>query len=262
MQESDTTVNGNGISGYSGCASSASQCSARFTRFVVPGGLSGYHLYEGGGLLVIARECEFYGGQIGYANLAMQFTNCLFARCGISESYGSYQVDSTFYNCTLWGGSLSLNQSYYQNNIAIVGCAFDGVSLSITPSSYYSIFNWDYNAYASTTTLYPSYNGGHDQLGVTFKWLSSWLGNFYLPTNSPLINTGSTTANLLGLYHFTTQTNQLKETNSIVDIGYHYVAVDANGVPIDTNGNGIPDYLDDANGNGLVDSGEIGWLNI
>ena len=51
----------------------------------------------------------------------------------------------------------------------------------------------------------------------------------------------------------------MKETNSIVDIGYHYVAVDANGIPFDTNTNGIPDYLDDANGNGVIDSGEIAW---
>jgi len=47
--------------------------------------------------------------------------------------------------------------------------------------------------------------------------------------------------------------------NSIVDIGYHYVSTDTIGIPIDTNGDGIPDYISDANGNGLVDSGEIGW---
>ena len=61
------------------------------------------------------------------------------------------------------------------------------------------------------------------------------------------------------MYHFTTQTNQVPGTDSVVDIGYHYVATDTNGVPLDTNSDGIPDYLEDANGNGLVDSGEIGW---
>jgi hypothetical protein len=49
------------------------------------------------------------------------------------------------------------------------------------------------------------------------------------------------------------------EGDSIVDIGYHYVATDTNGIPLDSNSDGIPDYLEDANGNGLVDSGEIGW---
>ena len=52
---------------------------------------------------------------------------------------------------------------------------------------------------------------------------------------------------------------QIKETNSIVDISYHYVATDANGKPIDTDSDGTPDYIEDANGNGTVDSGETDW---
>ena len=61
---------------------------------------------------------------------------------------------------------------------------------------------------------------------------------------------------MLGLYHFTTTTNKWKETNSIVDIGFHYIALDANGLPVDTDGDGWPDYWEDANGNGALDSGE------
>jgi hypothetical protein len=75
-----------------------------------------------------------------------------------------------------------------------------------------------------------------------------------------LANRGSRAADLAGLYHFTTSTNQLKETNSPVDIGFHYVAV-TNGVPVDADGDGIPDYLEDANGNGAVNSGETDWQN-
>jgi Regulator of chromosome condensation (RCC1) repeat/Bacterial TSP3 repeat len=82
-----------------------------------------------------------------------------------------------------------------------------------------------------------------------------------LPANSALINAGSTTADLVGLYHFTTQTNQMKETNSPVDIGYHYVAVDGNGNPVDTDGDGIPDYIEDANGNGSYDAGDLSNFN-
>jgi hypothetical protein len=50
-----------------------------------------------------------------------------------------------------------------------------------------------------------------------------------------------------------------KETNSVVDIGFHYVATDANGVPLDYDTDGLPDYLEDANGDGSVSSGETSW---
>ena len=66
-----------------------------------------------------------------------------------------------------------------------------------------------------------------------------------------------TNAALRGMYHYTTTTNQVKEANSILDVGYHYVATDANGNPIDTNGDGIGDYLADRNGNGITDIGEL-----
>jgi hypothetical protein len=91
------------------------------------------------------------------------------------------------------------------------------------------------------------------------------LGPFYYPTNggnlSTLIHAGSTSATNLGLYHYTVTTNNVVEGTNTVSIGFHYVAVGTNGLPLDSNGNGIPDYLEDANGNGIYDSGDPGnWL--
>ena len=66
---------------------------------------------------------------------------------------------------------------------------------------------------------------------------------------------GSTSANLIGLYHYTVKTNQTVEGDNIVSIGYHYVATGTNGLPLDSNGDGIPDYLEDPLGNGLPYNG-------
>jgi hypothetical protein len=102
------------------------------------------------------------------------------------------------------------------------------------------------------------------QAGAATNWYGV-LGTFYYPTNggasslTNLFNAGSRSATNAGLYHFTTTTNQVKETNSVVDIGYHFVATDANGNPLDYDGDGVPDYFEDLNGNGTPDSGETGW---
>jgi hypothetical protein len=90
-------------------------------------------------------------------------------------------------------------------------------------------------------------------------WIGGPLGGYYQATNSTLLTNGSTLAANLGLYHYTVLTNEAVEGTNIVSRGYHYVA-ETNGLPIDTNGDAIPDYLADANGNGVVDSGEIDWL--
>ena len=91
------------------------------------------------------------------------------------------------------------------------------------------------------------------------------LGPYYYPTNggfyslTNLLNAGSTWATNAALYHFTTTVNQVKEGATKVDIGFHYLSVDASGMPQDYDGDNVPDYLEDANGNGAVDSGERDW---
>ncbi len=78
-------------------------------------------------------------------------------------------------------------------------------------------------------------------------------GNYYMAPGMVLAGTGSTNANLLGLYYYTTATNQALQGDGIVDIGLHYVAASSNlngWVPLETNG--IPDYIADVNGNGII----------
>ena len=65
----------------------------------------------------------------------------------------------------------------------------------------------------------------------------------------------------MGLYHYTVRSDQTKEASSTLDIGFHYIATSSSTstVPLDTDGDGVPDYLEDINGNGTVNSGETDW---
>jgi hypothetical protein len=114
--------------------------------------------------------------------------------------------------------------------------------------------------------------GAHEVvLGNAPPYQSGSLGNFYLPTNTPLYGAGSTNAAGPGLYQYTTRVDQMKEGDDTakanVNIGLHYVAANGNGQPLDSDSDGIPDYVEDANGNGLVDwnpvvgANETDWQN-
>jgi hypothetical protein len=89
----------------------------------------------------------------------------------------------------------------------------------------------------------------------TFTYASGALGPWYHSSTS-LQNVGSQSADYVGLYHQAVLTSQEKEANSIVDIGFHRVATSGNGLPLDQDGDGIPDYLEDNNGNNIQDAGE------
>jgi hypothetical protein len=89
---------------------------------------------------------------------------------------------------------------------------------------------------------------------TSLNFVEGPLGRYYVPTNSPVLNIGTyASAGSAGLYHQTMTTNQVKDASTRLDIGKHYVAVNSSGIPQDGDSDGIPDYLEDANGNGLAD---------
>jgi hypothetical protein len=218
-----------------------------------------------GGLYVSATDCEFYGGGIGGYISNHGLTNCLLERASVWLSGANPQHHEYFAlrSCTLRGGRLSIDRWSAALPVRILDCAFDWTTNS-TSDAYannptYTTYN--YNAFRTNATrLSPQ--GANDVVltnAAGFAWEIGPLGNYYLPTNSPLIDAGSlANAALAGLYHHTTQTNQTKEANSGLDIGFHYVPLGANGLPYDFDGDGIPDYCDpDADGDGVSDLEEI-----
>lgn len=223
-------------------------------------------------------DCEFYYSAIASYRPAYYFTNCLFFREQITYWAQANAANCSMQNCTFYNGFFALCRFTGQSASFwnIQNTAFDGTAIfmqdNYSGSTNYTYFN--YNAYNSGNTNWLIQNFGYSATGQlevvrpqdvitnNYSWQSSWFGSFYLPTNSLLVNAGCTNANYIGLYHFTTQTNQTVEGNSMVDIGYHYVATDAYGNPLDSNGDGIPDYIEDVNGNGLYDTGEAGAWNV
>jgi hypothetical protein len=124
----------------------------------------------------------------------------------------------------------------------------------------------DYNSYVTNKNrLSP--NGTHDKILTNAPvFQTSYLGNYYYPTNGGLLNllidAGSRYATNAGLYHFTVTTNQVKETGTKVDIGFHYVATYADGVPYDTDEDGVPDYRQDPGGSDNYDTDGDGLSDL
>ena len=104
--------------------------------------------------------------------------------------------------------------------------------------------------------LTPS--ASHNVTNSVSSAYETWaLGFFYQPTNSSFIDKGSVAnASLLGFYHYTVLTNQTKEATNKLDLGFHYIALNSNNMPVDSDSDGWPDYWEDANGNGSLDHRE------
>ncbi len=143
--------------------------------------------------------------------------------------------------------------------------------------------DYDYNAYwpcpagdrytGQNATLLPGSDsadrhGVHDinplPVDPENLYVSGPFGDFYqartyldggqTPAN-PLIGHGSTTADQLGLYHYTTTAGlQTKLATSTADIGISYVATTGTTPPVldDGDTDGIPDYLENWHGDGAT----------
>jgi hypothetical protein len=207
-------------------------------------------------------NCEFYTGSVGGYNVIGFYTNCLFDRVSFWHQTGDSSYPAMYFRNCLWHGT-SLSFAHQEVSpywiTSIRDSAYDGTTISLSGTTNAS--DYTYNAFLTgANRLIPT--NANDVVVTSFNWQIGPLGNYYQSTNTLLKDKGSRTADLAGLYHFTTQTNQIRETNSIVDISYHYVALNSSGFPDDVDGDTLPDYLEDSNGDGTFDTGDLSdWKN-
>jgi len=236
-----------------------SSASIRFNNFSMPAqDTAAINNYSP--IALSLTDCQFYGGKFSVFNPNLYLTNSLFDRVNalLDDSTLGNNVSPIVRNCLFHGGTLTINH-WNGDTWIFSDNAFDQVTVSQSGD-----VQGKQNGYTTGTTRITATNANDIVTNIT--WYAGPLGLYYQATNSGFIDKGSTNANYVQLYQYTVTTNlvgglEIKEGNTLVDFGFHYVAVDSNGNPIDTDGDGIPDYLEDANGNGKVDSGETDWQN-
>lgn len=236
----------------------------RFTEFCSLAGLSkaitvGYYLghfelknchFRNG--YIMAEYYGLAGRTIGWTNNLLERTTVLF---NLDQPIVSGIRNNTFKEASLdiIHGSLDF---VVENNI------FDNIEITCDAE-----ISDEYNGFVGlgTTSPFPLHTPMPPNVFLSsLTYQNGLLGDYYLPQNLPppddLLDDGSISAGQASLYHFTTDSGQVKEGSSTVDLGYHYVVVDATtGLPIDTDSDGIPDYIEDTDGDGVHDAGETDW---
>ncbi|HXU75292.1 MAG TPA: LamG-like jellyroll fold domain-containing protein, partial [Methylomirabilota bacterium] len=234
--------------------------------------------------VVSARDCWFRGIDLSMGGYYYQpafyvvgqisLLNNLFERStlGLFNGYVLYYtsvvqnpLSATLYNNLFWQGTVGLshldNQASNHLGWTVKDNLFDQTSISFSgDGNYLSLVARSNNGFYNSPT-YTNLAGTANVNLTALSYASARLGPWYIGSASPtLTDVGSQAASGAGLYHHTMVTNQTKEGASTVDIGFHYVAVNGNGQPVDTDGDGVPDYLEDKNGNGIFESGsETPW---
>ena len=235
--------------------------SLRYVEGTLLGGM-GYGFVSGNGWWlwkeIEVQDCQWTGGRFqvsGYPGTTAVLRNNVFAWTW-HRGYGWPVYEA--YNNLFYGGTVRLERYAAGGAWTLRDNAFDSVALT---NANAAVVN-DHNGYLGLGQAQLPGSGGSDQVLSSFTYtnLAVWPSWRFYQVTTDLINVGSCNATNAGLYHFTTQISQAKETDSVVDIGFHYVAVDtATGLPLDFDGDGLSDYFEDRDGNGTVGSGETDW---
>ncbi len=179
----------------------------------------------------ISERCYFDWEQGYYSSapyyLYLTIQNTLFTRCTLNLAraisfYGNWTITDNLFDAT------SPNVSYFAsyNPIDIVG--------------YNAFINGSSNPFGGTGNI----------TGLARDFVNGPLGEYYYPDSGTGLLTlrdadVTRSAFSVGLDAYTTSaTPGSRENAGVLDIGFHYVGLQANGTPQDNDGDGTADYLD------------------
>jgi hypothetical protein len=254
----------------------------RFTDFAMPPGESDSSiavLSSGQNISgeLSFRDCRLRGGKLNISpttfgsalNVSLNNNLVEYANVNVAKAAAT-PMTLDLYNNLFRNDSmqfiygLSVNPTWHiQDNL------FDGAPQAFYGAASYTVVSC--NGFITGTA--NALGGSNNKEGLTPDYQAGPLGDYYYPSSgsfpslASLINAGSRDAMAAGLYHFTVKTSAYSkegaDTPATVDIGYHYVGVNGdiysqNPLPLDSDNDGILDYLDpDSDGDGLNDSDEI-----
>lgn len=216
---------------------------------------------DGSDSAITLQDCQFNSGDIQSYAPAILSSNCLYneTEVNLSDLDGFYEVKTTYNNSLFLGGTFTTFHDRggtwtFTDNLFDETATYTGLQSGdvVHYNAYidgYSNLTWSPEPDSQTLATSPSYSTGP-------------LGSYYYTSSmAQLIHSGSRSAAAAGLYHYTvTNDNTLDSApngTSQVSIGFHYVACDSYGRPLDTDGDGLPDYIEDLNGDGVYDSGDL-----
>jgi uncharacterized delta-60 repeat protein len=176
--------------------------------------------------LLTFENCQLYSGQLYDVGPTILATNNLFQRVDtwLEDFAAVNAVSNAFYNNLFLDGELSLDHNIgggsglwtFRDNL------FDQATISSFLSTP-TVDSSSNNAYVTTNFGLVLPSNDDVILSSSPAFQIGDLGDYYYPTNLPLINAGSRSAATAGLYYYTVTTNNAIEGTNTVSIGFHYL---------------------------------------
>jgi len=211
-----------------------------------------------------------YGNYTLYVDLSFQACNNLFKGGGwfhlepMAATAGNWVLKDNLFDHADFVQDASRPLDYDYNGY------WPPTGAELAWDTYYYPWNVQNAGQLQATTTGDGFTDGANEQVLTAAppYQAGPFGNYYLPNTTALYGAGSRPPADAGLYHYTTRLDQVKEGDDTakvnVNIGLHYVAADNNGLPKDTDNDGIPDYVENWHGDGnysLHTDTETDWQN-